>query len=506
MTVAELARKRAAKSPNSAAFLEPDGRPVTFGAIFAEATALANGLAALGLETGDTISFQLPNWREASAINLAAALNGLRVNPITPIYRGAELRAILRDSGARVIFIPEVFRSQDFARMLGELRSDLPALEHVLTVRGSGGSAQSYETLRADGERAHAAALATVAPQAAKLVLYTSGTTGRAKGAIHTHQSLAVCLATCVARWRLSGRDSVLMASPVTHVTGYLFGLELPFLCGSPALLMERWDPALALDLIERFELTVAFGATPFLKELLDQAEQEARTAPSLRLFPCGGASVPPDLIRRAFAITDHCRACRIYGATEVPMVTTGFIEADESDLAAKTDGRVDGYEVKVVDGELRVRGPGMFAGYTDPGETTQAIDEEGFFRTGDLGVLDGDALTVTGRLKDLIIRGGENLSPVEIENALLGHPAIAEAAVVATPHERLGEGVAAYLCAAPGAEALSVGQIAGFLEALGLARQKFPEKVVYLSDFPRTASGKVRKDLLRERLRDTPP
>lgn len=512
-TLAEHARDRARTTPDGVAILGPDGERATFGALFTEAQALARGLRGLGLERGDTISFQLPNWREAAVINLSAALLGLQVNPITPVYRGAELRMILDDCGSRLIFIPQVFRSQNFAEMLDALRPDLPALEHVLTVRGAADEGCSYEWLRATVEASGPDIAPQAEPQDAKLVLYTSGTTGKAKGAIHTHASLAACLASSVDYWRMGAEDSVLMASPVTHITGYLFGLELPFVTGAPALLMERWDGGDARALIDRFGLTTMFGATPFLKELLDAAEQAGSRMPSLRLFPCGGASVPPALIRRAFAATERCRACRIYGATEVPMTTKGFIAASERDLAAETDGRVVGYEVKVVGpnarpvklgdaGELLVRGPGMFVGYTDPAETVRALDEQGFFRTGDLGVMNGAAVVVTGRLKDLIIRGGENLSPVEIENALDRHPAIAESAVVAMPHDRLDEGVAAFLRAAPGAEALSLAEVAQFLEAAGLARQKFPEKVVYVGDFPRTASGKVRKDLLRAELK----
>jgi acyl-CoA synthetase (AMP-forming)/AMP-acid ligase II len=511
-TVAERACERARADPDGVAILGPDGTRAAFGDLYAEAQALARGLRRLGLERGDAISFQLPNWREAAVINLSAALLGLQVNPITPVYRGAELRMILDDCESRLIFIPRAFRSQDFARMLDGLRAEAPALEHVMTVRGGAEDGRSYEWLLTAG-----AAGPDIAPQAApqdpKLVLYTSGTTGKAKGAIHTHESLAACLASSVEHWGMDAGDSVLMASPVTHITGYLFGLELPFFTGAPAFLMDRWEGGEARALIDGFRLTTMFGATPFLKELLDAAGQAGSRMPSLRLFPCGGASVPPALIRRAFEATERCRACRIYGATEVPMTTKGFVEASEGELAAETDGRVVGYEVKVVgpdarpvktgeSGELLVRGPGMFIGYTDPAETVRALDEEGFFRTGDLGLLRGEAVVVTGRLKDLIIRGGENLSPVEIENALDRHPAIAESAVVAMPHDRLDEGVAAFLRAAPGAAALSLAEIAQFLEAAGLARQKFPEKVVYADDFPRTASGKVRKDLLRAELR----
>lgn len=517
-TVSMLALQRAAQVPDAPAFLEADGGAVSFAAILAEAQALARGLSALGLIKGDTISMQLPNWREAAAINLACAMLGLRLNPITPIYRSAELRMILGDAGSRALFIPHSFRSQDFAQMIGEMRADLPALEHVLTVRHEAGLQGTYEGLVArhrDDPLAEPVAMNASDP---KLLLYTSGTTGRAKGAIHTHASIAACLKSSADTWDITDADAVLTASPVTHVTGYLFGLELPFLTGAPALLMERWEPALAIDLIDRFGLTVMLGATPFLAELLDEAEARGSRLPSLRIFPCGGASVSPDLVRRASRVTERCKAFRIYGSTEVPNVTKGFLANGDSDLAAETDGRIVGYEVRLIDaqgnevpegseGEVRARGPGMFAGYSDPGVTADAFDDAGFFKTGDLAVRRGEALTITGRLKDIIIRGGENLSPVEIENALVRHPAIVEAAVVAMPHPRLGEGVAAFLRCVPDAPAPTVAQIADFLNTLGLARQKFPEAIVVIEDFPRTASGKIRKDLLREEIRkETPP
>jgi acyl-CoA synthetase (AMP-forming)/AMP-acid ligase II len=306
----------------------------------------------------------------------------------------------------------------------------------------------------------------------------------------------------------------MLMASPVTHITGYAFGLELPFLCDATVLLMERWDAASAVQLIDQTRATASIGATPFLKELIDEAEHQGSRLPSLRLFACGGAAVPPELILRAARVTDRCCAFRVYGATEIPLVTKGFIEAKQRNLAAETDGRVVGYDVKIVDalgntmprgriGEVRARGPAMLVGYTDPSELDKSTDAEGFFRTGDLGKLtDDDAIVVTGRLKDIIIRGGENLSPVEIENALERHPAIQEVAVVAMPHPRLGEGVAAFVRAHEGVEVPSLTEIADFLNEIGLARQKFPERVEYVDDFPRTASGKIRKDQLRDALR----
>ena len=514
-TLGTLARRRAQATPDATAFVEPDGTGISFARIVAEAVEVAAGPASLGLESGDTFSFQLPNWREAVAINLAAALLGLRINPITPIYRGAELRMILADSGSRLIFAPTLYRSNDYAAMLRELRGELPSLEHVVTVRGEAAEGLGYEALRASGRDKPIQNWPSVAPASPKMLLYTSGTTGRAKGAVHSHLSMMAYARSSADYWRLDASDMMLMPSPVTHVTGYTFGMELPFICGTKAVLMERWDAAQAVDLIDRLGVTCSVGATPFLKELIDEAQRLASRLPSLRLFACGGAAASAALIRRVPVATERCHAFRIYGATEAPMVTKGVIDPARPDVAGETDGLVIDYEVKVVDtegrtisdgspGELLVKGPSLFTGYTDPRETAHALDEEGYFRTGDIGIYRDGAVTITGRLKDIIIRGGENISPAEIEAALERHPAISEAAVVAMPHPRLGEGVCAFLRPAVGkAEQPALSAIVSFLDAAGLARQKFPERVLYLDDFPRTPSGKIRKDLLRARARE---
>jgi acyl-CoA synthetase (AMP-forming)/AMP-acid ligase II len=508
-TIATLAWEKAKNQASDIAFHDGESE-ISYAAITHEAEALAAGMRSLGVQAGETISFQLPNWREAIAVNLAAAMLGLRVNPITPIYRGAELRFILRDAQATCLFIPQIFRSIHYGRMIDDLRPELPDLRHVIKVRGEDADEGSYKWLLAQGRKHLPFQGSNVDPGSAKLLLYTSGTTGRPKGVIHTHESIDVGTMSAVNVWNFVEGDVMLMPSPVTHITGYAFGLELPFQSAARVVLMERWDAACAVRHIEDYMVTASIAATPFLKELVDEAERAGRKLPSLRMFACGGAAVPPALILRTARVTARCNAFRVYGATEIPLVTKGFWAPAERSLASETDGRVIGYEVRITGadgsqlakgrvGEVRVRGPAMLAGYTDPAETAKAIDEDGFFKTGDLAMLtDDEAIIVTGRLKDIIIRGGENISPAEIEAALERHPAIQEAAVVAMPHPRLGEGVATFIRTVAGAEMPSLMEITEFLDNAGLARQKFPERLEYVDDFPRTASGKIRKDQLR--------
>lgn len=270
---------------------------------------------------------------------------------------------------------------------------------------------------------------------------------------------------------------------------------------------MESWDAQTAIALIERHELVGTVAATPFLVELADAARHAGRALPSFRFFACGGAAVPNDLIpaaRQAFAA---CQPFRVFGASEVPLVTFGW--PHDAHLAATTDGEIVDYDVRIVDaeegplpdgqeGEILARGPGMMLGYADEQQTRDALTADGFFRTGDLGIRTPEgAIVVTGRKKDLIIRGGENISAKEIEDVLHMHPSVAEASVVAMPHDRLGEGICAYIVVADTAP--SPADLAAHVAASGLARQKIPERFEFVEDFPRTASGKIRKDLLRE-------
>lgn len=505
-TIADQYEALAQAEPDFVAFAEGE-EALTRAQLMAEAEALSASLHARGLRPGDVIAFQVPNWREAAAINLAAALSGLVVNPIVPIYRDHEVALMLGDCGAKAFFVASSFRNFDYAAMADRVRGNLPELDHVITVRGKGD--EDYAALVAEGAGRHFAR-PRVDPLGVKMVLYTSGTTGRPKGVLHSHVSLSRIVATSAVHWGVVPGEATLMPSPVTHVSGYANGLEAPGICGTQTVLMESWNAADALDLIERHKVVGTVAATPFLVELAAAARETGRSLPSFRFFACGGAAVPNDLIPAANAAFANCKAFRVFGASEVPLVTYGWPQ-DEG-LAATTDGQIVDYTVRIVDdagnevpegeeGEILARGPGMLLGYADRGQTEDALTADGFFRTGDLGRRGRlGELTITGRKKDLIIRGGENISAKEIEDVLHQHPMVREASVVAMPHERLGEGVCAYVIAGSGE--LAATDLVNHVRDSGLARQKIPEHFEFVDDFPRTASGKVRKDLLRESIK----
>jgi acyl-CoA synthetase (AMP-forming)/AMP-acid ligase II len=506
-TLAAYARQRALLYPDRVAF-SASGRTISYQTLLSEAQALAGGLWQIGLRPGDVVSFQLPNWIETAIINLAANLLGLRCNPIVPIYRDSELLGILSAARTRCFFVPQVWGGFDYAAMARRLQSNLPELQLVATVRAEQRGPHDYETFVAAGRSAEPA-YPELDPTDTKLLMFTSGTSGRAKGVLHSQASLVAPLMRACARWPLRENDCMLMPSPVTHITGYCCGLEMPLFLGTRTVLMESWNAAAAVQLIQAENVHATVGATPFLKELLDAAEAAGTNLPSLRVFACGGAAVPAQLIERADRLLSG-RAFRVYGMTEAPLITFGIAADDPPQVAAHTDGRLNGYVVRVddtqhaaqtsVDGEIWVRGSGLFRGYLDPADGADAFTPDGFFRTGDLGRRAGDALLITGRKKDLIIRGGENISAKEIEDVLLADPAIRAAAAVSMPHERLGETVCLYAVLAPGCT-LELQQVCAILERVGLARQKFPERLVIVDELPKTPSGKIRKDLLRARL-----
>jgi cyclohexanecarboxylate-CoA ligase len=483
---------------------------VTRGELLAQARALAGSLLRLGLGKGAVVSVMLPNWPEAAIVDLAAAMTGMVLNPIVPIYRAAETSFILNDCRSQVLFIPQQFRGFDYIRMMREIRHGLANLRHIIVVRGTQAVPGMLEwRASVTDSDIDVRNLPLPEPDAIKLVLYTSGTTGLAKGVLHSHNTIGAEIRNVARHWALSPSDTVFMPSPLTHVTGYLYGIQMPLTIGMTAVYMDQWDPHAAFTLLERYRCSWTVAATPFLRELTDIAQANNHALPHLRYFACGGAPVPPELIYAAQRTFRNCIVCRIYGSTEAPTVTLGPTTR-ETELAATTDGIVVGHQIKLLNsegrevdqgeiGEVLTRGAEMFLGYTNASDNAEAFDVDGYFRTGDLArEVEPGWLKITGRVKDLIIRGGENISAKEVEDVLHRHPSVHEAAVVAMPHPRLGETCCAFIILKKG-HTITLSEVSELMATAGLAKQKTPERIEFVQDFPRTASGKIRKVELRK-------
>ncbi len=508
-TTVDYARERLAESPDRVAVVDGAHRK-TYAQLMHEAQRVAAGLRNLGLQKGDVISFQLPNWWESVVVNLAAVLGGWVVNPIVPIYRDAEVSYILDDCKAKVLFIPDRFRSIDYLEMAQRLRRDSRPDLQVVTVRASESLPEgvvAFETLGVGSAPWNGSSYGA---DDLKLILYTSGTTGRPKGVLHSSNTLIAELQAITDFWRIGPDDVMFMPSPVTHITGYCYALEYGFFRGLKVVLMDRWDARQAIDIIAKEGVTLSVGATPFLTELTEIVLQTGARIPQFRLFASGGAPVPPELVYRASRAMPRCVVCRVYGSSEAPTVTLGVNSVAELESAASTDGRIWNSEVKVLDpvtgdplpcgesGEIAVKGPEVMLGYLHPEDNLDAFDAEGYFLSGDLGQVSEDGfITITGRKKDIIIRGGENLSPREVEDMLHEHPAVLEAAVVAMPHQRLGETPCAYVVLRPG-HSLTFDEMLEHLNARKLARQKLPERLEVIEEMPKNASGKILKHVLR--------
>jgi cyclohexanecarboxylate-CoA ligase len=484
----------ARESPDREALVDAANR-VTYAGLAAEVERAAGMLAGLGVEPGDVVSFQLPNRLEAAIVHYATVRLGAVSNPIIPIYRGREVEFIVRQAGSRVLVVPDIFRRFDHREMVAGFRDRTPDLEHVLVAGEPGPGTQS---LAAALDRAGGAApeVARAASDPA-LLLYTSGTEASPKGVLHSHETLIYECRSIIDLYELTDRDRVFMPSPVTHITGLLYGVLMPLMLGTSVVLQEIWDAERAVAIVADERCTFCVGATPFLHGLLQATPGES----PLRVFGCGGADVPPALIRAA-----HERlgvvASRLYGSTECPTVTGTPLRAPLERHADTDGGPIGLSELRIVgDGDLEVRGPDLCLGYLDPALNARAFTDDGWFRSGDRAAVDAEGgVRITGRVKDIIVRGGENLSAKEIEDLLFEHPSVAEVAVVGYPDEILGERACAFVVSED--TALELGDLVAFLRERRVANQKLPERLHVVDALPKTASGKIQKYVLRERAR----
>ncbi len=481
-------------------------RRLTCAELHEQAQLLAQALTAR-MPAGCVVSFMLPNWYEAAIVYLAATLAGMVVNPILPSLREREVQFILDDTGSRMVFIPQHFGRHDYASMLHRVTARSADPPEVVVLRGDGSASAgqtAFESL-IDQPRS-GPALPTLDPDAVRMILYTSGTTGRAKGVLHSHNSMHALIRQIGEHWLVERGDRFLVPSPIAHIGGSIYAFEAPLLLGTTAVLMDRWNAEDAVALMASEHCTHIAGATPFLEQIVAAAQRCGTRLPDLKLFVCGGASVSPSLVRSATHYFEHAIVTRVYGCTEVPVTTVG--SPLDAQHAADTDGHPGAAEIRIVadghtgaDGEIRARGPQMLVGYVHRQDEEEALDAEGYFRTGDLGRwVDDQYLLVTGRAKDLIIRNGENISPKEIEDVLAGHPEIAEVAVVGVPDARTGERACAAIVPKT-STAPDVAAIRSYLQAHGLATFKAPEQVVVWDALPRNDAGKVLKQLIKATL-----
>jgi cyclohexanecarboxylate-CoA ligase len=500
----------ATRRPDKIAIVDGQGR-FTYAALARLVDRVGHGLRAHGVERGSVVSCQLPNWNEFVLVFLAASRLGAVVHPIPPTYRQRELRFMLDLLGAEVVIVPARFRGFDHVAMLDGLRPELPRLRHVFVARGEAPTGTTPFTRLTDAAwegREGRRSLPGSDPDTVHEVVFTSGTTGEPKGVMHTPNTTLSTIYALIDRLQFSERDVVLMASTLGHQTGYLYGYCLTFLLGATAVWMDTWNAQEAARLIEAERVTFTMGATPFLRDLTYVDSRHDLS--SLRLFISAGAPIPRPLVKDARARL-RCAISAGWGMTENGLATCNGL-ADPEEKVFSTDGvPLAGMELRVVDGddrdlppgiegELLVRGPAQFVGYFErPGFTAEAHTTDGWFRTGDRATLDKDGyLAITGRAKDLIIRGGENIPVAEVENLLYSHPKIAGVAVVAMADPRLVERACAVVIPREG-QTLTLAEITAFLEQHQLARFKLPERLEVVDEFPMTPSGKIQKYRLRQ-------
>ncbi|HEX3825220.1 MAG TPA: AMP-binding protein [Mycobacteriales bacterium] len=500
-TIWELVRRRAKLSGEVVMLLDTSGRRVTFDEFATRVEEVAAGLMALGIWPGSLVTWQLPTRIESVIVSMALSRLGAIQNPVLHLYREREVAAVLRQSKPQFVIVPGRWRDRDFTAMADQLAAELDPAPVVLTV--------DTELPRGDP--------ATLPPAPAsgddiRWVYYTSGTTSEPKGVQHTDKTLMAGGRGLAAALDMSPDDIGSIAFPYSHIAGPDY-LLMMLAAGFGAVLVEAFVPADAVAAYRELGVTMCGGSTAFYQMYL--AEQRKSPAekiiPTLRIMSGGGAAKPPEIfydVQREMGV----RVVHGYGMTEVPMMAMGSPHDTDEQLAV-TDGKpVLGAQIRIVredgkvavadeEGEVRLRGPVVCVGYTDPAANAAAFDDDGWFRTGDLGVLRPDGhLRLTGRLKDVIIRKGENISARELEDVLFSHPKVGEVAVIGVPDTERGELVCAVIELADPADVLTFGEMVAWCENAGLMRQKIPERLEIVDRLPRNETlNKVLKFKLRE-------
>jgi acyl-CoA synthetase (AMP-forming)/AMP-acid ligase II len=496
-TLWALIERRADETPDAPMAVDESGRRNTFGQYRRDAERAAAGLAGLGVTRGTAVSWQLPTWIESLVLVAALARLGSVQNPVLPIYRDRELRFMTAQTGARLLVVPPGWRGFDYPEMANAIAGERDDLDVLVVDRAL-----------PEGDPSTLPAPPVVPPSPADLpttwVFYTSGTTADPKGARHTDATIAAAAVAMNVTLELRPDDRSGLVFPFTHIGGITW-LFSSLMTGCSNICVERFDPTETVEVLSRERVTLAGSGTPFHLAYLDaQRRQPGKPIfPEVRAFPGGGAPKPPQLHYDMKKELGGVGIVSGYGLTECPILSMGAV-ADPDDKLAETEGRAaPGVELRIgQEGELRVKGPQLFRGYLDSSLDADAFDEDGFFRSGDLGVVDDEGfVAITGRLKDVIIRKGENISAKEVEDLLYQHPKVADVAVIGLPDPAVGERCCAVVSSKDGSEALGFKEMVDFLKQQGLAVQKVPEQLELVDVVPRNPTGKTLKHELRQRL-----
>ncbi|MEI9705621.1 medium-chain fatty-acid--CoA ligase [Escherichia coli] len=509
-SLAEYWQQTARAMPDKIAVVDNHGASYTYSALDHAASCLANWMLAKGIESGDRIAFQLPGWCEFTVIYLACLKIGAVSVPLLPSWREAELVWVLNKCQAKMFFAPTLFKQTRPVDLILPLQNQLPQLQQIVGVDKLAPATSSLSLSQIIADNTPLTTAITTHGDELAAVLFTSGTEGLPKGVMLTHNNILASERAYCARLNLTWQDVFMMPAPLGHATGFLHGVTAPFLIGARSVLLDIFTPDACLALLEQQRCTCMLGATPFVYDLLNLLEKQPADLSALRFFLCGGTTIPKKVARECQQ--RGIKLLSVYGSTESSPHAVVNLD-DPLSRFMHTDGyAAAGVEIKVVDdarktlppgceGEEASRGPNVFMGYFDEPElTARAMDEEGWYYSGDLCRMDeAGYIKITGRKKDIIVRGGENISSREVEDILLQHPKIHDACVVAMPDERLGERSCAYVVLKAPHHSLSLEEVVAFFSRKRVAKYKYPEHIVVIEKLPRTASGKIQKFLLRK-------
>ena len=509
-SLADYWQQTARAMPDKIAVVDNHGASYTYSALDHAASCLANWMLAKGIESGDRIAFQLPGWCEFTVIYLACLKIGAVSVPLLPSWREAELVWVLNKCQAKMFFAPTLFKQTRPVDLILPLQNQLPQLQQIVGVDKLAPATSSLSLSQILADNTPLTTAITTHGDELAAVLFTSGTEGLPKGVMLTHNNILASERAYCARLNLTWQDVFMMPAPLGHATGFLHGVTAPFLIGARSVLLDIFTPDACLALLEQQRCTCMLGATPFVYDLLNVLEKQPADLSALRFFLCGGTTIPKKVARECQQ--RGIKLLSVYGSTESSPHAVVNLD-DPLSRFMHTDGyAAAGVEIKVVDdarktlppgceGEEASRGPNVFMGYFDEPElTARALDEEGWYYSGDLCRMDeAGYIKITGRKKDIIVRGGENISSREVEDILLQHPKIHDACVVAMPDERLGERSCAYVVLKAPHHSLSLEEVVAFFSRKRVAKYKYPEHIVVIEKLPRTASGKIQKFLLRK-------